>query len=98
MTSTDKPVNLYRTAIPLQRANSAPHHRHDKGHPLAGHKFEVGQTLFFSPSIFEPVKPMGHYCVMRLLPADGGDPQYRLKSESDGHERVVREAQLALTL
>jgi hypothetical protein len=88
--------NLYRTAIPFQRADLSSRHHREKGRPMADHKFAVGQTLFFSPSIFEPIKPMGHYCVVRLLPADGGDPQYRLKSETDGHERVVRESQLAL--
>jgi hypothetical protein len=62
---------------------------------MDGHKFTVGQTLFFSPNAFEDAAEKGAYCVVRLLPADSGDNQYRLKSVADGHERIVRESQLA---
>lgn len=96
MTSKAKPSELYLNAVPLQRANSSPHQRREKGRPIAAHKFEVGQALYYSPSVFEPATLQGIYRVVRLLPADGGDNQYRLKSESDGHERVVREGQVAL--
>ncbi len=96
MTSKANPSGLYVKAMPLQRANSSPHQRREKGRPMAAHMFEVGQALFFSPSIFEGASREGTYRVVRLLPADGGDNQYRLKCEADGHERVVRESQLSL--
>jgi hypothetical protein len=66
------------------------------GLPLNGHLFKVGQTLFFTPSIFEAATRRGNYNVVALLPADGGDNQYRVKNSTDGHERVVRESQLRL--
>lgn len=58
------------------------------------HKFDVGQTIQFSPSVFERAAPRGAYTVVRQLPADDGDNQYRVKNIVDGHERVVRESQL----
>ncbi|PKU24747.1 hypothetical protein CWS72_10100 [Telmatospirillum siberiense] len=59
------------------------------------HRYKVGQVLHYSPGIFEAVAWQGLYRVVRLLPAEGGDNQYRLKNEADGHERVVRESQLS---
>lgn len=61
---------------------------------MPGHKFKVGQTLQFSPNMFESSARKGSYTVVRLLPADNGFNQYRIKSSLDGHERVVSEHQL----
>ena len=58
---------------------------------MATHKFAVGQTLHFSPGHRGEGK--GRYKVVRQLPETGGIFQYRIKSEIDGHERVVREDQ-----
>ena len=60
---------------------------------MATHKFAVGQTLRFSPSLGEDSRRKGCYKVVRQLPETGGIFQYRIKSETDGHERVVREDQ-----
>jgi hypothetical protein len=38
--------------------------------------------------------PRGKYKVLRLLPSETRDLQYRVKHTEDGHERVVRESQL----
>ena len=63
---------------------------------MATHKFAVGQTVRFSPHRDqEPATKGGLFKIVRLLPEAGGVPQYRVKSEIDGHERVVREDQLA---
>ncbi|ONG58807.1 hypothetical protein BKE38_01885 [Pseudoroseomonas deserti] len=35
------------------------------------------------------------YTVMRLQPNDGTDREYRVRSQSDGHERIVRESQFS---
>ncbi|WP_211106149.1 hypothetical protein [Nitrospirillum iridis] len=35
--------------------------------------------------------------VTRLLPEEGGEPQYRIRIDVGGQERVVRESQLAST-
>ena len=70
-------------------------HRQAKRSTMPGHKFKVGQTLLFSPNIFEGSARKGSYTVVRLLPAEAGANQYRIKSSLDGHERVVLEHQLA---
>jgi hypothetical protein len=61
---------------------------------MATHKFAVGQALYFSPSLGEESKSKGHYKVVRQLPETGNMLQYRIKSEMDGQERVVREDQI----
>jgi len=65
---------------------------------MAAHKFAVGQTVRFSPDRFDrhQVGPApGRFKVVRLLPEAASILQYRVKSQADGHERVVREDQLA---
>jgi len=61
---------------------------------MATHKFAVGQALRFSPGLGEDRKKRGRYKVVRQLPETGNMFQYRIKSEMDGQERVVREDQL----
>ena len=60
------------------------------------HKFAVGQTVRFSPGGVEryTARQGEVFRVLRLLPEEGNALQYRIKSEEDGHERVVREGQL----
>lgn len=57
------------------------------------HKFRTGEIVRFSPGPFGHGPP-GNYRIVRLLPADNIENQYRLKHASDGHERVVRESQI----
>jgi hypothetical protein len=61
---------------------------------MAQHKFKVGQTVTIIPNRLEHHVPPGTYKIQRLLPIEGNDLQYRIRHESDGHERVVTEAQL----
>ena len=61
---------------------------------MSTHKFSVGQTLHFSPGLGEDSKRKGRYKVVRQLPEAGNTLQYRIRSEVDGHERVVRENQI----
>lgn len=96
MKSKTTSSQLALDGIPMPAPRTSAHHRAAKGHPQAAHRFKVGQALHYSPSIFELAARQGIYRVVRLLPADGGDNQYRLKSESDGHERVGQESQLSL--
>ena len=58
------------------------------------HKFAVGQTLRFSPGLGEDSRRKCRYKVVRQLPEAGNAFLYRIKSETDGHERVVREDQI----
>ena len=61
---------------------------------MATHKFAVGQALNFSSAIGGESKSKGRYKVVRQLPETGNMLQYRIKSEMDGQERVVREDQI----
>ena len=58
------------------------------------HSFALGQVLEFNPGKFDGAGARGAYTVVRLLPNDGRDREYRVKNVRDGHERVVRESQL----
>lgn len=62
---------------------------------MKAHKFAVGQTVRFLPDARSSASLRGLYKVVRLLPAEANDHQYRVKSALDGHERVVRESQLS---
>lgn len=62
---------------------------------MKNHKFAVGQTVYFSGGMGRSEKgESAVFKVVRLLPAEHNDQQYRVKSTQDGHERVVRESQL----
>ena len=64
--------------------------------PLRSHRFRIGQTVFYTSSpISRPGAP-GSYQVVRLLPSDGDDYQYRIKNPGEAFERVAKESQLEL--
>ncbi len=58
------------------------------------HKFVVGQKVQFSPDWLLDKTTEGQYTIVRLFPKVGNLPQYRIKSELDGHERMVLEDRL----
>ena len=60
------------------------------------HKFKVGQTVDLIPSTFRAAAK-GSYEIVRLVPVGARDPQYRVKSKSEIHERVVSEGDLTLS-
>ena len=57
------------------------------------HKFKIGQNVDLITSTARSAAS-GRYEIISLRPADGGDPQYRVKSKSESHERVVSESDL----
>jgi hypothetical protein len=61
------------------------------------HKFSVGTTVYFTASNVARPAASGTYEVVRLLPTDGDDCQYRIKSTTEAFERVAKESQLALS-
>jgi hypothetical protein len=61
---------------------------------LKAHKFHVGQSVYFTSSSFGRPAAAGTYKVIKLLPSDGDDYQYRIKSPSEAFERVAKESQL----
>lgn len=58
------------------------------------HKFSIGQTVEFLPTLADGNVPRGAYKVTRTMPGDDLDRTYGVRSVVDGHERVVREKQL----
>lgn len=62
---------------------------------MPAHRFSVGQMVRFSPDRNQGATTRGQFKIVRLLPESASVLQYRVKSQADGHERVVREDQLA---
>jgi len=63
---------------------------------LRTHKYCVGQTVFYTSSPISRPGASGSYQVVRLLPSDGEDYQYRIKNPGEAFERVAKESQLDL--
>jgi hypothetical protein len=61
------------------------------------HKFTVGETVYFTASNVARPAATGTYEVIRLLPTDGDDCQYRIKSSTEAFERVAKESQLDIS-
>jgi hypothetical protein len=66
------------------------------GQALLSHKYRVGQTVFYTSSPISRPGASGSYRVVRLLPSDGEDNQYRIKHAGEAFERVAKESQLEL--
>jgi hypothetical protein len=64
--------------------------------PVSRHRFRVGQTVFYTSSPISRPGASGSYKVVRLLPSDGDDYQYRIKNPGEAFERVAKESQLEL--
>jgi hypothetical protein len=63
---------------------------------LRTHKYRVGQTVLFTSSPITRPGASGTYKVVKLLPSDGDDYQYRIKNPGEAFERVAKESQLEL--
>jgi hypothetical protein len=61
------------------------------------HKFTVGETVYFTASNVARPAASGTYEVIRLLPTEGDDCQYRIKNSTEAFERVARESQLEVS-
>ena len=61
---------------------------------LKEHKFAIGQTVFFTSRPLGHMAANGTYRIVKLLPSDGDDYQYRIKSATEAFERVAKESQL----
>jgi len=57
-------------------------------------KFKLGESVQFTTSDLRP-KPLGSFKIVRVMPSERGIRQYRVKSTTDGHERVATESDLA---
>jgi hypothetical protein len=61
---------------------------------LSGHKYKVGESVLYTSGPFGRSATSGVYKVTQLLPSDGDDRQYRIKSSDEPHERVAKESEL----
>jgi hypothetical protein len=57
-------------------------------------QFRSGQTVRLSRGLPYKSAADGDYKIVRQLPDNGGEQQYRIKSVREPHERVVKESDL----
>jgi hypothetical protein len=62
--------------------------------PIRSHKYNVGETVYYTSPTFGRAAATGSYIVVKLLPSEGDDYQYRIKSSGEAFERVAKESQL----
>lgn len=59
------------------------------------HQFRSGQTVRLCRGLpYRLAAAAGDYKIVQQLPAGDGEPQYRIKSLREPHERVVKESDL----
>ena len=63
---------------------------------MASHKFRVGQVVDFNPSRVGVPASVRAYKILRLLPSEGCEQLYRIKTITEPIERVARESELTL--
>jgi hypothetical protein len=61
---------------------------------LQSHKYQVGEMVYYTSPTFGRAAATGSYTVVKLLPSEGDDYQYRIKSSGEAFERVAKESQL----
>lgn len=61
---------------------------------MSDHKFKVGQSVLYTSGPYGRGGSSSVYKVTQLLPPEGDDRQYRIKSADEPHERVAKESQL----
>jgi hypothetical protein len=61
---------------------------------LHSHKYEIGDIVYYTSPSFGRAAATGSYTVIKLLPSDGDDRQYRIKNTDEAFERVAKESQL----
>ena len=62
--------------------------------PARAHKYQIGETVYYTSPTFGRAAATGSYTVVKLLPSEGDDYQYRIKSSGEAFERVAKESQL----
>lgn len=56
------------------------------------HRFKVGQSVRYRSSVRSGSN--ASFKILRLLPPEGDQRQYRIKSSSEAHERIAKESEL----
>jgi len=86
--SSVKSVKMIRTPSPPVQPVATPEL------PVRLHKYQVGETVYYTSPTFGRAAATGSYTVVKLLPSEGDDYQYRIKSSGEAFERVAKESQL----
>jgi hypothetical protein len=86
--SAVKAIKIIHTASPPMQPISA----HEV--PVRAHKYRVGEMVYYTSPTFGRAAATGSYTVVKLLPSEGDDYQYRIKSSGEAFERVAKESQL----
>jgi hypothetical protein len=60
---------------------------------MSNYKFRIGQSVQLSPTASRNASG-GVYVVIKQLPENAGEYEYRIKSVNEPHERLVRESEL----
>ena len=60
---------------------------------MSRHKFKIGQLVYYRAE-----SASGTYQITQLLPPEGDEYQYRIKSVREPHERVAKEHALGAWL
>jgi hypothetical protein len=58
------------------------------------HKFKVGQSVQYNGGAVRRIGVSGTFKIVKLLPPEGDDQQYCIKSSHEPHERIAKESQL----
>lgn len=61
---------------------------------MSTHKYAIGESVRYTSGTVGRPGDGGDYKVVRLLPPEGGEGRYRIKSVNEAHERVALESQL----
>jgi hypothetical protein len=62
---------------------------------VIGARFKIGQLVTFSPGRASLSPSSRDYKILRVLPREGGEQEYRIKSGTELFERVARESELS---
>ena len=90
LSATQEPINAIKIAAVTVAEVTM------RAQPLRTHKYRVGQTVLYTSSPISRPGASGTYKVVKLLPSDGEDYQYRIKNTGEAFERVARESQLEI--
>jgi hypothetical protein len=61
---------------------------------LKSHKYSLGQTVRYTAGPLNRGSAAGTFKIVKLMPPDGDEHQYRIKSVEEAFERVAKESQL----
>jgi hypothetical protein len=89
------PKSAIKTTAKMLRTLSPPV-QPAEGHEISimAHKYRVGEAVYYTSPTFGRAAATGSYTVVKLLPSEGDDYQYRIKSSGEAFERVAKESQL----